>query len=224
MKILKIAPLKKLLLLFGAVIFVLSSISLATRPVSAAFNANNIMDDGVFDNSGTMTAAQIDSWLNTNFGANSCISTDHGFTAPEPIGYSPTGPVATGGFSYGGDVSAGTVIYDAAKVYGLNPQVLLTTLEKEEGLLDGTGYYGCGVTAYTQALGYGCPDGGTVYQYSGFELYSINGTPVTSTSPNGTCADSAAIAGFSRQIIVAAWQLRYSQERSEVNCRTVNNS
>ena len=217
MKRIKSLTLKRTFLLFGAFIFVLSSFILISRPVSAAFNANNLMDDGVFDNSGTMTAAQIDSWLNSNWGSASCISTDHGFAAPQPIGYSPTGPAATGGFTYGGDVSAGTVIYDAAKVYGLNPQVLLTTLEKEEGLLDGTGLYGCTVTAYTQALGYNCPDGGSVYQYSGFELYSINGTPVTSTSPNGTCVNNPATAGFSRQVIVAAWQLRYNQERSEGN-------
>ena len=194
-----------------------SSFMLMTRNAGASFNANNIMDDGVFDNVNTMDASQIDAWLNNNFGSSSCISTDHGFSAPQPIGYSPTGPTATGGFSYGGNVSAGTVIYDAAKVYGINPQVLLTTLEAQEGLLDGTGYYGCTPTAYTQAMGYDCPDGGSVYQYSGFELYAINGTPVTSTGSTGTCVDNAATAGFSRQVVVAAWQLSYDQQRSEGN-------
>ncbi len=194
-----------------------SSFMLMTRSAGASFNANNIMDDGVFDNVNTMNASQIDAWLNNNFGSSSCISTDHGFSAPQPIGYSPTGPTATGGFSYGGNVSAGTVIYDAAKVYGINPQVLLTTLEAQEGLLDGTGYYGCTPTAYTQAMGYDCPDGGSIYQYSGFELYAINGTPVTSTGSTGTCVDNAATAGFSRQVVVAAWQLSYDQQRSEGN-------
>ena len=151
---------KRALLTYLSTSFVFATFFLLISPASASFNANNVMDDGVFDNSGTMTAAQIDNWLNSNFGSGSCISTDHGFSAPQPIGYSPTGPTATGGFSYGNNVSAGTVIYDAATAYGLNPQVILTMLQAQEGLLDGSGTYGCTVTAYTQAMGYGCPDGG----------------------------------------------------------------
>ncbi len=208
---------KRLSALLGVLLFVVAFSLAVVRNTSASFYASNLMDDGIFDNSNSMTASQIDSWLNTNFGSSSCISTDHGFSAPQPIGYSPTGPSSTGGFSYGSNVSAGTVIYDASKAYGLNPQVILVTLEKEEGLLDGTGYYGCSTTAYTQALGYNCPDGGSVYQYSGFELYSINGVAVTSTSPGGTCVNNAATAGFSRQVVVAAWQLKFDQERSEGN-------
>src|SRR4051812_22649868 len=96
----------------------------------AAFNANNIMDDNVFDNTSTMNAAQIDAFLN-GFPA-SCISTNNGFSAPDPTGYSPGT-----GFTYGGNVSAGTVIYHAAKAYDLNPQVLLATLQKEQSLVTG---------------------------------------------------------------------------------------
>lgn len=173
-----------------------------------SFNANNIIDDALFSNSATMTASQIDTWLNTNFGSTSCISTSHGFSAPDPTGYSPST-----GFAFGGNVSAGTVIYDAAQAYNINPQVILATLQKEQSLVSGGS--GCSTLAYTAAAGYGCPDGGTTYSYSGVNLYTING--VTTTSVSGTCVNSSLKAGFSQQVIRAAWLLKFGQERSEGN-------
>ncbi len=176
----------------------------------ATFNANNLMDDGVFDNSNSMSATQIDSFLNSFI--NSCISTNHGFAAPDPTGYNPTQ-----GFLYGGPVSAGQVIYDAAQAYGLNPQVLLATLQKEEGLVRGDGPYGCSALAISAAVGYGCPDSGSLHDYSNLSppLYWSHGTAVTSVSQ--TCVNSAAKAGFSQQIIHAAWLFKFGEERSEGN-------
>ncbi len=216
MKIVKKLVSKKSFVTFMSLFFMIATVLFLVSPVKASFNANNVMDNGVFDNSGTMNATQIDNWLNSNFGSAGCLGTDHGFSAPQPIGYSPTGPSATGGFSYGSDVSAGTVIYDAATAYGLNPQVILTMLQAQESLLNGTGTYGCTATAYTQAMGYDCPNT-NVYNYSGFELYSINGQPVTSTGSTGTCVNNATTAGFSRQVVVAAWQLKFDEERAQGN-------
>jgi hypothetical protein len=148
----------------------------------ASFNQNDIMDDAVFDNSNSMSASAIDSWLNS-FLPNSCISTNNGFSAPQPIGYTPSG-----GFTYGGNVSAGTVIYDAAHVYGLNPQVILTTLEKESSVVSGDASYGC--EYMNTAMGYDCPDSGSCPQ-----------NPATES-------------GFSKQVIIATWMLKYHEERS----------
>ncbi len=173
-------------------------------PVRADFNGNNIMDDWLFDNAGSMNAAQIDAFLNNNF-PNSCISTNHGFAAPDPTGYSPST-----GYTYGGDVSAGTVIYHAAQAYGLNPQVIVATIEKEEGLVSGGA--GCSNLRYVAAMGNGCPDNIQPFNYSGFELYSLNGVAVTSI--NGTCVNSANQVGFSRQVIVGTWKLKFWQQHS----------
>jgi hypothetical protein len=175
-------------------------------PTHAAFIPNLLMDDGVFDNTGSMNSAQIDTFLNGFSG--SCISANDGFQAPDPTGYSPSG-----GFTYGGNVTAGKVIYDASQAYGINPQVILATLQKEQSLVTGGG--GCSVLAYAAAAGYGCPDGGTTYNYSGIDLYSINGSEVTSVS--GTCVNTAAKAGFSQQVIRAAWLLKFGEQRSEGN-------
>lgn len=178
------------------------------RASAATFNQNNIIDDAVFNNTGALSASQIDSWLNTNFGSTSCISTSRGFSAPDPIGYNPTQ-----GFLYGGNVSAGQVIYDAAQAYGINPQVLLATLQKEQSLVAGDS--GCSVLRYAAATGYGCPDGGTSYSYSGVNLYTINGTTVTSVS--GTCVNSSSKVGFTQQLIRSAWLLEFGEHRSEGN-------
>ena len=191
----------------AVLVVVAFGLSILLTNSAKAFNGNNLMDDFVFDNSGSMSSAQIDSWLNANF-PSSCISINHGFSAPDPTGYSPST-----GFTYGGNVSAGRVIYDAAQAYGINPQVLLTTLQKEQSIVSGAG--GCSTLAYTGAMGYGCPDGGTTYSYSGVNLYSINGTAVTSVS--GTCVNSSSKAGFSQQIIHGAWLLKFGEQRSEGN-------
>lgn len=170
------------------------------------FNQNDVMDDVVFSNYNSMSADQIDGFLN-GF-ANSCISTNSGFSAIDPTGYNPTQ-----GYLYGGNVSAGRVIYDAAQAYGLNPQVLLATLQKEQSLVSGDA--GCTTNRIAKSLGYGCPDGGSSYSYNGVNLYTRNGTTYTSVS--GVCVNSAAKAGFSQQIIHAAWMFKYSQQRSMGN-------
>jgi hypothetical protein len=180
------------------------------QKVSASFNANNLVSDTAFNFSNSMNALQIDNWLDTLPG--SCISRSRGFTAADPTGYSPGG-----GYTYGNPVTAGQVISDAAQAYGINPQVLLTTLQKEQSLVSGGG---CSILGYTGAMGYGCPDSGTTHSYPAegalpTPLYYINGVPVSSVS--GTCVNSASKVGFSEQIIHAAWLLKFGQQRSEGN-------
>ena len=179
---------------------------------SASFDKGLLIGDLVFDNKNVMSAAQIDAFLNTF--SKSCISTASGFQAIQPTGYSPSS-----GFTYGGYVSAGTVIHTAAQAYDVNPQVLLVTLEKEQSLVSGrnsTTYCSSsnnGNHKYAAATGYGCPDSGTDYSYTGLNLYRRNGT--TQTKVTSTCVNTSAKAGFSQQVIRAAWLLKFSQQRSQ---------
>jgi hypothetical protein len=207
---------KKLLLFLSIVLVFSSGVFIYHAQTAAAFNSNDLIDDSAFSNVNTMTAAQIDSWLNSNF-PSSCISTNRGFAAPDPTGYSPN----PSQFFYSSNpVSAGTVIYDAAQAYGINPQVLLATLQKEETLVDGTA--GCSSWRYASAVGYGCTDSGTnTHDYSypsgGLvtPLYYINGSPVNSIT--GSCVNSGPKTGFSEQIIHAAWLLAFGLHKSEGN-------
>jgi len=147
-----------------------------------SFNQNNIIDDAVFNNTSSMNATQINNWLNSNF-PSSCISTNNGFSAPDPTGYSPST-----GYTYGNNVSAGQVIVDAGQAYGLNPQVLLATLQKESSVVSGDASYRC--QYINTAMGYGCPD-------------------------NGDCpTNPATMSGFSKQVIHAAWLFKFGQQRS----------
>ncbi len=177
---------------------------------AATFNNGDVIDDGVFDNYNSMSASQINNFLN-NF-PNSCISPNSGFQAIDPTGYSPSG-----GFSYGNFTTAGQVLYDAAQAYNLNPQVLLVTLQKEQSLVSG----GSGIcnnssqNQYAAAVGYGCPDGGTSYSYSNVNLYERNGVMVTNVG--STCVNTSAKVGFTQQIIRAAWLLKFGEQRSQGN-------
>jgi hypothetical protein len=198
----------KRLVLNGICALIIVGAIFTTAPIASAasFNPSRVIDDGVLDNSNTMTIAQVDAFLNSF--PSSCLSTNNGFTALDPIGYSPSS-----GYSYGGNVSAGTIIVHAAQAYDINPQVLLTTLQKEQSLVSGGA--GCSTLRYTGATGYGCPDSGTTYNYSGLSLYTIHGTTVTSVT--GTCVNSALKAGFTQQLIRAAWLLKFGEQRSEGN-------
>lgn len=174
------------------------------------FDQNRIIDDSVFNNFGSMSSAQIDNFLN-GF-PTSCISSNSGFMAVDPIGYNPTS-----GYQYGDYATAGKVIADAAAAYGLNPQVLITTLQKEQSLVIGGATY-CNDGSqhkYAAAVGYGCPDSVTTYSYTGLSLYRRNGVVVTDTGT--TCVNSASKAGFSQQVIRAAWLLKFGQQRSRGN-------
>ncbi len=189
------------------VVFLIVTLFASSLHTSAGFIANNLMDDGVFDNYNSMSADQIDSWLNSTF-PSSCISSNNGFTSPDPTGYTPST-----GFTFGSEVSAGTVIAHAAQVYGLNPRVIISTLQKESSLVSGS--QGCPSWRYASAMGYGCTDAGGSFDYPGVELYSMNGTPVVGIT--GSCVNKQSRVGFSRQVIVATWQLKFDQQRSKGN-------
>jgi hypothetical protein len=185
-----------------------TSLAVLINPIKAkaAISYNVLISNPVFDNDNSMSASQIDAFLNAL--PDSCISTDSGFSAKDPTGYNPSDS-----FQYGSYVSAGTVIDHAAKAYDINPQVILSTLQKEQGLVKGDGPYGCGKLSMSAAMGYNCPDGQTSNNYSGVSIYKRNGT--TYTSVTGTCVQNASYVGFSQQIIIAAWQMTFDRHRSE---------
>lgn len=143
---------KKITAFFIGLAVVLSTgfLLLHSQPVKASWNANNIIVDPVFDNSGTMNIGDIQNFLNQF--PNSCLRT---YQSPFPNGYN----------SYGGNVSAATVIRRAADIYGVNPQVILATLQKESSVVTS------GCTYVNTAMGMGCPDGGAC-PAPGFEGFS----------------------------------------------------
>lgn len=164
----------RFLLPFAFLVSICGALICNVQPASAAFNKNNIIDNAIFDNSQTMTVNDIQNFLN-GF-PNSCLKN---YSSPYPNDY----------FSYGSNVSAARVIRRAADLWGINPQVILTTLEKEQSLVSGG--VGCASWQYNSAMGMGCPDGGQ--------------------------CPAPEYRGFSQQVTKGSWLLMFTRQRSEGN-------
>lgn len=110
-----------------------------------------LMDDSTFRASFTMTAADIQSFLQSRGSGLATFSDieDCGSTSGAHYTYYSTY------FTCGSSQLASKIIYDASQAYGINPQVILATLQKEQSLVTNPnptttelncamGYYSCG--------------------------------------------------------------------------------
>ncbi len=163
----------------AAVWAVVSLPSTADAVVGSQFNAGYIISDANFFNFGTMTPASIESFLQ---GQERGCAPAGGIPCLENFTETTTtrAAAANGCAAYTGapNESAATIIWKVAQACRINPQVLLVTLQKEEGLVQSkTPSAG----AYKIAMGYACPD----------------------TAP----CDSLYF-GFYNQVYSAAWQFR----------------
>lgn len=140
-----------LLVVLGLVLF---------RPTTAkAYNAGAIIDDWKFVNKDTMAEGDIQAFLVSKNSV--CLKN---YQSPEP----------TGGGNYGGNVAASRVIYRTAQLHGINPQVILVTLQKETSLITRGD---CPDWVYRTSMGMGCPDGADCdAQYFGFSKQVWEGT------------------------------------------------
>ncbi len=173
----------------------------------ATFNSNYVISDKAFENSGVWSTSQIDSFMN-GFGP-SCTSLSNGFTTSDPQGWSD----AQGKYAFGGSVSGGQAIYDTAQLYHLSPQVILSTMQKEQSLISGS--QGCHpntpdpatATPMTDACGSGTRNCTTACPYSGGCMTIAMGYGC----PNYCNANDE---GFSMQLTLGSWLLRFGEQRS----------
>jgi len=117
------------------------------------FKPGNIISDAVFFNSATMTEAQIQSFLESK--VPSCRS---GYTCLKDYVVQTRSIAADamcGAYSGGGSERASRVIFKVSQACGINPQVILVMLQKEQGLITSTAP---SAWAYQAAMGQGCPD------------------------------------------------------------------
>lgn len=216
-KIIFSIPVIAAIALFSISAFNLASNDKQVSALSAAssFNAGNIIDDSVFYNKDTMSAQQIQDFLNrllpncdtwgtrasgygnlTNAQYAQQIKGWHGppYVCLNNYYENPTTGETSfekGGGAFAGGVSAANIIYNAAQTYGINPQVLLVLLKKESaGPLTADSWPL--KNQYTYAMGYGCPD----------------------TGPGNSANCNTQRAGFYKQMTTAAWQLKYYKDNS----------
>ena len=174
---------------------------------AAAVDPSNLVSDSVFEDDASMSAPQIDAFLDTY--ASSCISQNH-FSTPDPLGYSST----SNSYTFGGNVTAGQAIYDIAQNYHINPQVILTTLQKEQSVV--TGGAGCYATTPNAANAVSSPCGTARSPCTTACPYGGGCLPIAmSYSCPNDCY--AGIEGFSNQISGGTWLLRFAEERAYGN-------
>ncbi len=134
------------------------------------FRAGNIISDSVFFDSSTMSAAQMDSFFRSK--VSSCQS---GYTCLKDYRQNTPNRAADqycNGYSGAPNESAATIIYKVAQSCGINPQVFVVMLQKEQGLITHTWP---SQWRYDMALGQGCPDTAPCDpNYAGF-FYQIYG-------------------------------------------------
>lgn len=150
------------------------------EPVKAAdlskFTPGNIIGDAVFFNRGSMTEAQIQSFLAAK--RPTCAA---GYTCLKDY-YDTSRSIAAdpmcGAYSGGTKERASRIIHKVAQACGINPQVLIVMLQKEQGLVLSSAP---SAYNYRAAMGQGCPD---------------------------TAACDTRYYGFFNQVYGAAWQLK----------------
>jgi len=160
----------------------LSVIQMAATPLPAEaaavtdFEPGYIMSDSIMYDSATMNADAIRAFLNAKGAGcvpvpgNTCLK-DYTESTPSR----PADALCTGAYTGAGVDTAAEIIAKAAVACGINPQVLIVTLQKEQGLV--TAAAGKSAATYAKALGFGCPDnppGSCDPQYAGFanQVYS----------------------------------------------------
>lgn len=134
------------------------------------FRAGNIISNNVFFNSGSMGEAQVQSFLNSRVsGCSSGYVCLKDYTQSTPSRGADSHCSAYAG---AGNEPAARIIVKVAQACGINPQVLIVMLQKEQGLVTSTGPSS---TRYQIAMGYACPDTAACdSQYYGFfnQVYS----------------------------------------------------
>ena len=143
----------KTLLVFVFALFI--SLFIKVHRAYAAYDGSRLIDNGVFLDASSMSSASIQKFLvdqgggiaNQSFlltcGSASDTATRQAYTAY--------------GAPCGQTVPASQIIYYASQIYGVNPRVILATMQKEQSLVTAANPTSWQVN---QAMGYGCPDSG----------------------------------------------------------------
>jgi hypothetical protein len=156
------------------------------------WNAGHIIDNAVFTDSNTMDVPQIQSFLNAKVGAcdnsgsqnaapynsgmtraqyDATVGENTSFTCINQYVENPTSHLNNldGNAIPSGGESAAQIIYNAAQEYDINPQVLIVTIQKEQGLVTDTWPWD---SEYKLATGYACPDSASVCNSSFYGFYN----------------------------------------------------
>ncbi len=128
----------------------------ATAAIGTDFNSGRIISDAIFYNTASMTAVQIQGFLDAQ--VPTCQASTTGPACLKD--YSQTTPIMPADAyclkAYpGGKQTAAEIILNVSLACGINPQVLLVLLQKEQSLITSTAP---SQYKYDKATGFACPD------------------------------------------------------------------
>jgi uncharacterized protein with LGFP repeats len=158
----------------------------STASILSSFNPADIISDSVMYNPSTMSVSQIQSFLNaeqpTCASGYTCLRTYRANTQTMAAN------LMCGTYTGASNETAATIIYKVAHACRINPQVILVTLQKEQGLITGVNlsWY---PNAYRSATGLGCPDTAPCdsSKYGFFnQVYGLGYWLIRYTTPPGT--------------------------------------
>lgn len=179
-----VALIVSVLLLAGAQTVVTQTMTAQSAAAAEAFNAADIISDGLFYQSDAMTAAEIQSFLNVKIGNctnGQCLNVLQVSFAGQPQKVaSKTGQLVCAAVP-GGTYSVANFIFVVQQACSISAKVILVTLQKEQGLLSGSTATAPSTTRLNKAMGYACPD---------------------------TAACDTTYYGVTNQLYWAAWQLK----------------
>jgi hypothetical protein len=147
-------------------------------PISDVYNSK-IIDDGVFINKDTMSEGAIQSFLE-----GKVPNCQPGYTCLKDY----VDPSV--------NKKASRIIWEEAQAVGLNPQVILVTLQKEQSLVTDDFPY---ESQYRSAMGYGCPESQSVCdsQYYGFYNQVRLGAKLLRVGLDRNCGNTSSFPGWS---------------------------
>ncbi|MBG6239532.1 uncharacterized protein with LGFP repeats [Mycetocola sp. CAN_C7] len=151
---------------------------------AATFSAGNIIDDAVFYDSGAMSESAIQSFLVSK--GSACTAGSLCLKNYKITTGNRAADAMCKAYAGAANETAARIIYKVSQACGINPQVFLVMLEKEQSLVSmakpTTGRYNI-------AMGYGCPDTAPCdTQYYGLfnQIYKAGSQLIRYTNPPGT--------------------------------------
>lgn len=163
--------LKQSILLFAtALIVALPTQVFAQGSVDADFNPNELISDSQFSDTKSMSGAgAIQKFLESKSSVLANTSPDFLTMLREPQNTSLKEALEDPHPNKDTLRTAAELIWDASQSSGINPQVVLVTLNKEQGLITGNFAPDRVQRSLDYAMGFGCPDsGGCGETYKGF--------------------------------------------------------
>jgi hypothetical protein len=152
----------------------------ATALSGGEFDPGYIISDAVFFNGGAMSEAQVQSFLTSQIGGctnGNCLDVKRTDTTTRAA------DAMCGRYEGAAQESVARIVAKVGAACGINPQVILVTLQKEQSLVNGATAKAPSAARLERAMGYACPD-----------------------NVGGVCDPT--YAGVYNQIYRAAWQFK----------------